>query len=123
MKRVLVILFFLSSSLSFAQDRSYAQQLVDFLLQNRCIEARELNIEHEGKIIENDRALNLLYTALMGRFFNKPDTFTYYIKEFFSNHDYKLQLGQATNHYYWKLLRKYGDNQQFEVIIICHMIL
>ena len=124
MKRVLVILFFLSSSLSFAQDRSYAQQLVDFLLQNRCIEARELNIEHEGKIIENDRALNLLYTALMGRFFNRPDTFTYYIKEFFSNHDYKLQLGQATNHYYWKLLRKYGDNQQFEAgIELCDEII
>jgi len=124
MKRVLVILFFLSSSLSFAQERNYAQELVDFLLQNRCIEARELNVEHAGKIIENDRALNLLYNALMGRFFNKPDTFSYYIKDFFSNHDYKLQLGQPTNYYYWKLLKIYADNQQFEAgIELCDEII
>ena len=114
MKRVLVILFFLSTSLSFAQDRNYAQELVNFLLQNRCIEARELNMEHEGKIIENNSEVKLFYTALMGRFFNKPDTFSYYIKDFISNHNYQMQLGRATYDYYWKLLRIYADNQQFE---------
>ena len=124
MKRVLVFLFFLSSSLSFAQERNYAQELVDFLLQNRCIEARELHLEHADKLVGQSRSLDLLYNALMGRFFNKPDTFSFYIREFFSNHDYQLQLGQPTNYYYWKLLRIYGDNQQFEAgIELCDEII
>ena len=129
MKRVFVILlsfYFLSPLLFYAQEQeiNYAHTLTTLLLQNRCIEARELYmqhsdevIQHAKKIIKNSIVIEWFYKSQIAWYFNKPDTAISYLENLLSNHDYQLQLGTLTGILYAKLLRQYTDKQQFNAAI------
>ena len=124
MKRTLVIVFLgIWSSFSYAQ-RNYAQELVDFLQQGRCFEAKELYMNHADKLPQNDTALHLLYKSHIALFFNKPDSAEIYLEELLGNTNYQMTLGPITDLYYMKLLTLYVVNQQFDLAMkLCDKML
>lgn len=119
MKIYLAFLFLLCLRiLSYGQvQRNYAQELINLLTNGRNFEAKEFKLQHQDKLPQNDKVLDLLYNMHMSLAFNKTDSTIVYFEEFLSNPNYGRNVAPVVSTYYVRLYEAYEGKQQFEKAI------
>ena len=120
-----IILFFsfvFLTSLSLYGQRNYGQELIDILLEGKCIEARDFKKQYREYLPDNSDFVDIFYKYKMAIFLNKPDSAVIYLHQLVA--DYEDVLGLAKSGFYGEMLRIYFDMQQFDKgIALCDEII
>ena len=114
-KRIFIISLLIIGSSSFASaQRNFAQEFIDLLMENRCMEVREMYQQHADELPLDDSTFYLIYKSKMEFFFNRPDSGAIYLEKLLGNANYRVPLGITFFEFYRQLMMYYFFYQKFE---------